>query len=138
MNDIRQIKKDILIVLLGEIIAAAMMLGVYLLIGKMSLFAGIGALAGVLLAVGNYVFLAAGVLSAAKKAEAGDEAGAKRVMAVSRLVRYLVLFGVLLVIVLSKRFALPEMLAVLIPLVLFRPILSLGEFFRKKGGEEKN
>ena len=136
MNDIRQVKQDILIVTLGEIIAATLMIGVYLLIRKMSLLVGIGALIGVLLAVGNYVFMAAGVLSAAKKAEAGDEQRAKRVITISRLVRYLVLFGILLAVVLSKRFELPEMIAILVPLVLFRPILSLGEFFRK-GGEEK-
>ncbi len=138
MNDITEIKRDILIVTIGEIIAAAILLGVYLLIGKMSVFAGIGVLLGVLLAVGNYVFMAAGVLSAAKKAEAGDTQGAKRVMTVSRLARTLVLFGILLAVVLSKRFTLPEMIAVLVPLVLFRPILSLGEFFRKKGGEQDN
>ena len=139
MNDIRQIKQDILIVTIGEIIAAAVMIGVYFLIRKMSGLVAIGAAIGVLLAVGNYVFMAAGVLSAAKKAEAGDELGAKRVLTLSRLVRYLLLFGILLAVVLSKRFELPEMIAVLVPLVLFRPILSLGEFFRKKeGGEKEN
>ena len=123
---------------LGEAALAVLMLGVYFLIRKMSLLVGIGALIGVLLAVGNYVFMAAGVLSAAKKAEAGDEPGAKRVITISRLVRYLLLFGILLAVVLSKRFELPEMIAMLIPLVLFRPILSLGELFRKKeGGEAK-
>ena len=138
MDDIRQVKQDILIVALGEAALAVLMLGVYFLIRKMSLLVGIGALIGVLLAVGNYVFLAAGVLSAAKKAEAGDELGAKRVITISRLVRYLLLFGILLAVVLSKRFELPEMIAMLIPLVLFRPILSLGELFRKKeGGEAK-
>ena len=85
-----------------------------------------------------FIAMAAGVLSAAKKAEAGDELGAKRVITISRLVRYLLLFGILLAVVLSKRFELPEMIAMLIPLVLFRPILSLGELFRKKeGGEAK-
>ncbi len=138
MDDIRQVKQDILIVALGEAALAVLMLGVYFLIRKMSLLVGIGALIGVLLAVGNYVFMAAGVLSAAKKAEAGDELGAKRVITISRLVRYLLLFGILLAVVLSKRFELPEMIAMLIPLVLFRPILSLGELFRKKeGGEAK-
>ena len=138
MDDIRQVKQDILIVALGEAALAVLMLGVYFLIRKMSLLVRIVALIGVLLAVGNYVFLAAGVLSAAKKAEAGDELGAKRVITISRLVRYLLLFGILLAVVLSKRFELPEMIAMLIPLVLFRPILSLGELFRKKeGGEAK-
>ncbi len=140
MNDIRQIKQDILIVTVGEIIAAVLMIGIYFLIRKMSGLAVLGAAAGVFLAVGNYVFMAAGVLSAAKKAEAGDEQGARRVLSVSRLVRYLILFGILLLIVLSKRFELPEMIAVLVPLLLFRPILSLGELFRKKegGGEKEN
>ena len=137
MDETIQIKKDILFVSAGEIIAAVLMLGIYLLIRRFSALVVLGATIGVLLAVGNYVFMAAGVLSAAKKAEAQDEAGAKRTITISRLVRYLLVFGVLLAVVLSKRFTLEALIAVLVPLVLFRPILSLGELFRK-GGEAKN
>ena len=35
MNDIRQIKQDILIVTVGEIIAAVLMIGIYFLIRKL-------------------------------------------------------------------------------------------------------
>lgn len=133
MDDISQIRRELLIVAIGELAAAAVMLGVYALLGKFSSFVLLGAAIGGFLAVGNYAFMAAGVVAAAKKAKEGDEGGAKRVLSISRLVRYLVLFGLLLVMVLNKKFPLPAMIAALVPLVLFRPIVSLGELFRKRG-----
>ena len=48
----------------------------------------------------------------------------------SFLLRYLVLFLILFAAAKSKRF---DLLALVLPLVFVRPILMLGEFFRKSG-----
>ena len=51
-------------------------------------------------------------------------------MRMSFLLRYLVLFLILFAAAKSGRF---QVLALVLPLVFVRPILMLGEFFRKSG-----
>ena len=109
MNDLKDIKRDILIVAAGELLAAAVMLLVYFFLHKLTGLVALSALLGVLLATGNYALMAAGVLSASKKAAAGDEAGAKRALNLSRILRYLILAGILAAAALSGYFDLPEL-----------------------------
>ena len=115
----------------GELICLALMLGVYALLDKLTDKVVLGGIIGFCLAVVNYVLMAAGVWSAAEKAEKGDPAGGKRTITVSMLGRYLLM---ILVLVAGAKSGRCDVLAMLIPLALGRPLIFLGEFFRRKEG----
>ncbi len=135
MSGEKAVKRDVMIVAIGELIAAAVMLGVFALLKKLDGKVLLAAAIGVALAVGNYALMAIGVNAASNAAEKGDAARAKRILNLSRLVRYVALAGIMLAVVLSDLFPLAGIIALVVPLVLFRPILSFGEAFRK-GGEK--
>lgn len=137
MDDTGSVKRDILIVAVGELICAGIMLGVYFLIHKLTVMTAVAAAIGVALTALYYFIMALGVFSASKKAEQGDVAGGKRVMSLNMLLRFAILAGVLLGCFFSGFFTKAEMIAMLIPLVLFRPIVSLGEFFRRSGEKKE-
>lgn len=133
MDDQRQMLRELLIVALGEILCAAVMLLVYFFLHKLDWKVFLGALLGVVLVILNFFIMILGVTAAAKKAEQGDVVGGQRMMKLSMTVRLILLLAVLAGAALSGFFPLPAVIAMLIPLLLFRPIISLGEFFRKAG-----
>ena len=115
---------------LGEVICVALMCGVYALIGKFVLNVVWSGLVGGLVAVGNFFFLAMIATLAADKAEAGDPLAGQKLMKSSYPVRLLVMAGVLILCAKSGAF---DVIALVVPLLLVRPILTVKEFFRKKG-----
>lgn len=133
MNDNKQLLRELLIVGVGEALCVAVMLLIYFFLHLLNLTVVLAAVIGAALVVLNFFIMILGVVSAAKKAEGGDVIGGKRAMRLSMTVRFVLMVGVLAAAALSKLFALEAMLALLIPLLLFRPIISLGEFFRKSG-----
>lgn len=133
MDNKKDLMRELLIVSVGEAVCVAIMLLIYYFLHKLDLFVVLGAVIGAALVILNLFIMILGVVSASKKAEQGDVAGGKRAMSLSMTLRYLLMIGVLVAAVLSGFFTLPSILALLIPLVLFRPIISLGEFFRKSG-----
>lgn len=114
----------------GELACVALMCGVYALIGKFSLAVILGGLVGALLAAGNFFFMAVAATLAADKAEAQDVEGGKKLMKSSYPIRLLVL-AVLLILCAKSGFF--DVVALVLPLVFVRPILTVAEFFRKKG-----
>lgn len=114
----------------GELACVALMCGVYALIGKFSLAVVLGGLVGALLAAGNFFFMAVAATLAADKAEAQDVEGGKKLMKSSYPIRLLVL-AVLLILCAKSGFF--DVVALVLPLVFVRPILTVAEFFRKKG-----
>ena len=133
MDDNRQLLRELLIVAVGEILCAALMLLVFFFLHRLDWKVVLAAILGVVLVVLNFFIMILGVVSAAKKAEQGDVTGGQRTMKLSMTVRLVLLLAVLAGAVLSGFFALGAVIAMLIPLLLFRPIISLGEFFRKAG-----
>ena len=122
--------KETAFIALSEIICVALMCGVYALIGKWALSVLLGGLAGLLVAVGNFFFLAMIATLAADKAEAGDPVSGQKLMKSSYPIRLLVMAGVLILCAKSGAF---DVIALVVPLLFVRPILTVKEFFRKKG-----
>ena len=122
--------KETAIVATGVVICVAIMCGVYALIGKFTTAVLLGGLVGAVLAIGNFFALAVMATLAADRAEAQDVEGGKKLMQSSYPIRLLVLAGALVLCAMSGYF---DVLALALPLVFVRPVLTVAEFFRKKG-----
>ena len=118
------------LVFAGEVLCSAAMVGVFALLNRFSINVVISALAGSLIIILNYFFLAVTVTLAADKAEAGDSLGGQKLMKSSYPIRLLVMAGVLILCAKSGAF---DVIALVVPLLFVRPILTVKEFFRKKG-----
>ncbi|MBQ3504952.1 MAG: hypothetical protein IJA75_09655 [Oscillospiraceae bacterium] len=118
------------IVLLGEVICSSAMVAVFALLGKYDIGVLLGAVAGALLATGNFFFMAVSTSLAADKAAAQDVKGGKALVHSSYLVRMPVLFILLFACAKSGIF---NLFALVLPLVFVRPTITVAEFFRKKG-----
>ena len=131
MTDSRKlVLKETAIVALGEAICVALMCGVYALLGKFDLSVVLGGLVGFLVAAGNFFSLAVVATIAADKAEAGDPVSGQKLMKSSYPIRLLVMAGVL---ILCAKSGVCDVIALVLPLLFVRPILTIAEFFRKKG-----
>ena len=122
--------KETAIVAIGEILCVAAMCGVYALLEKFNLSVLLGGLIGMVFAIGNFFFMAVVATLAADKAEAQDVEGGKKLMKSSYPIRLLVLAGGLILCAKSGVF---DVLALVLPLLFVRPVITLAEFFRKKG-----
>ena len=118
------------IVAIGEFVGVALMFGVYALIGKWSVAVLLGGLVGLLVATGNFFALAVAATLAADKAEAGDSLGGQKLMKSSYPIRLLAMAAVLILCARSGYF---DVLALVLPLLFVRPVLTAAEFFKKKG-----
>ena len=122
--------KETAIIAIGEVICVALMCAVYALIGKFSVEVLFGGFIGLLVATGNFFALAVAATLAADKAEAGDSLAGQKLMKSSYPIRLLVMTAVLILCAKSGYF---DVLALVLPLVFVRPVLTVAEFFRKKG-----
>lgn len=118
------------IVALGVAVCVAVMLGVYALLHMLDSTVLLGGVFGGILAIANFFFMAVGTSLAADKAEAQDVKGGKALLQMSMLVRYAVLFVLLFA---CAKSGLCAPIPLVLPLVFVRPVLSFGEFFRRKG-----
>ena len=134
MDNKKIVFKETAVVLIGQAICVAVMLGVYALLGRFTVKVLLGGIAGGILATANFFFMAVSASLAADKAEAGHVNGGKALMQSSYGIRLVALVVLLFACVKSGYFAL---LPLLLPLVFTRPILSIGEFFRKSGDQKK-
>ncbi len=114
---------------LGEVIGTALMMGVFALLGKFDLSVLFGGIAGCVITVANFFFMAVVAELAADRALKQDVEGGKKLVKTSQTIRYFVLAAVLVLCAISKVF---NLLALVVPLLFVRPILLLAEFFRKK------
>ena len=122
--------KETGIIAIGEAVCVALMCAVYALLGKFSLSVLLGGLVGLVLATGNFFFLAVVATLAADRAENQDVAGGQKLMKSSYPIRLLVLAGLLILCAKSGVF---DVIALVLPLLFVRPVLTIAEFFRKKG-----
>lgn len=130
MTEKQQLGREFIILTVGLLLGSGLMLGVFALLHKFELRVVWGALAGIFLALLNFFLMAVSVWRAADKAEAQDVAGGKRLMTLSMFGRYALLLGALIA---GSKSGVMHPIAMLVPLVLVRPILSIGEFFRRSG-----
>lgn len=117
-------------VLMGQVVALALMLGIYALLDKFGIPVLLGGVVGILLATGNFFFMAVAATLAADKAQQQDVEGGKKLMKSAYPIRILVLAGILILCGRSGYF---DVVALVLPLLFVRPILMVMEFFQKKG-----
>ena len=115
----------------GQALCTAAMIGVFALIGKFDTSVLLGGIVGGLIATANFFFMSLFVTLAADKAEAQDVAGGQKLIQLSYMGRMLALFLILFLCAKSGKF---HLLALVILLVFTRPILTVSELFKKKGG----
>ena len=127
----RSILKETAMIALGIVICVAAMVGVYALIGKFDLSVLLGAVVGGALALGYYLSMVICADIAAKKALEQDVKGGQALMQVSHIVRMILLFGVWVLCALTKYF---DLIALVLPVVLVRPIMGVTDYISRKGG----
>ena len=130
MDSRKIVLQETAIVFTGQVICVAAMFGVFALLGKFDQTVLWGGILGGVLAILNFFFMAIGASLAADKAEAQNVKGGKAMIQSSFMLRYLVLIVVLFA---GAKSGLCNVVALVLPLVFTRPILSVGEFFRKSG-----
>lgn len=130
MDSRKIVFKETGVVALGETLCVAVMFGVFALLGRLDSRALFGGLLGGVLSVANFLFMAIDASLAADKAERQDVKGGKAVLQGSFLLRYALLFIILFA---GAKSGFCNAVALVLPLIFVRPILSIGEFFRKKG-----
>ncbi len=118
------------IIAVGEVLLTGAMVGVFALLDYFDLKVLWGALAGCLITVGNFFFMAMVASLAADRAENQDVEGGKKLLKASQSYRFLAMGAILVVCAISKQF---NLIALVVPLLFVRPILLVSEFFRKKG-----
>lgn len=118
------------LVALGVAVGTALMCVVYGLLGKFAMPVLLGGIVGFIVATGNFFSLALVATIASDKAEAGDPEGAQKLMKSSYPLRMIAMAGILFVCAKSGYF---DVIALVLPLVFVRPVLTIREFFRKKG-----
>ena len=119
------------IVLLGELVLSAFMVGIFALLGYFDFSIVLGAAAGSLIAAVNHLVLVLGVIAAADKAEKQDVKGGQMLVQMSYLGR---LIGLFLILVVCAKSGIFNLIALVLPLVFIRPILMITDHFNKKGG----
>ena len=130
MDESRKIAiRETLYILIGVAVLTAIMLAVYALLGRFGWPVLLGGIVGTMLAVGNFFFMAMAATLAADKAQNNDAAGGKRMMQASYPFRTLVLGGALLLCGFSGYF---DLIALVLPLIFVRPVLTVSAFFRKR------
>ncbi len=130
----KQVYRELLLFTLGQLVVLALVCVGFALAGRWSGEVLVGAAVGAVLASANYALTAVGVFRAADKAEQGDPAGGQRAMSLSMLVRYLMMIGVL---VAGAKSGYCNVIAMVIPLAMSRPLLFVAELFRRKDRDSK-
>lgn len=131
METRKYVLSQALSMLIGEIICSAVMVLVFALLGYFDMSVLWGALVGALLATANHTILVLGVVSASAKAEKQDVKGGQAAIQLSYMGR---LIGLFLVLVICAKSGYFHVLALAIPLLFARPILTITDHFNKKGG----
>lgn len=130
MDSRKFVLKETAVIALGQAICVAAMIGIFALLGHFDRSVLIGGIAGGLLATLNFFFMAVGASIAADKAQEQNVKGGQATIQMSYMVRLVVLFIVLFALVKS---GLCNVITAVLPLAFTRPILTIGEFFRKSG-----
>ena len=118
-------------VALGQAVCTAAMVGIFALLGKFQLSVLWGGFAGALIATINFFIMSLCADIAADKAEAQDVAGGQKLVQLSYMGRML---GLFLLLFLCAKSGIFHLVALVIPLAFTRPVLTISELLKKKGG----
>lgn len=130
MDSRKFVFKETALIAVGQAICVAVMIGIFALLNAYDRSVLLGGIFGGLLAVLNFFFMAVGATLAADKAEKQDVKGGQATIQMSYILRMVLLFVILFALVKS---GLCNVITVVLPMAFTRPILSIGEFFRKSG-----
>jgi hypothetical protein len=130
MDSRKFVLKETGIVALGQAVCIALLIGIFALLGKFDTAVWLGGIAGGVLAVANFFFMAISASVASEKAVAQDVKGGQLTMRLSYMVRLAVIFIILFALVKS---GVCNVFTAVLPLAFTRPILFVAEFFRKSG-----
>ena len=130
MDSRKIVYKETAVVAIGEAICVALMIAVFAMLGAFDQKVLLGGIIGGILTIANFFFMAVGTSLAADKAENQDVKGGQAVIKSSYGLRMLALFVLMFACVKS---GLCNVIALVAPLIFVRPVLSIAEFFRKKG-----
>ena len=130
-NEKRQTLRELGIIAVGELVCLGLLYGAAALLGKLDGKVLLGGAVGAGTAVLNYFLMAVGVYAAADRAESGDSDRGKRILTLSMLGRYALMAAIL---VIGAKSGACNVIAMALPLLLFRVLLYVGEFFRRKDG----
>ncbi len=117
----------------GTLAATGLMVAIFGLLGQLDASVWLGALVGLLVAVGNFFIMAVTASLAANKAEKQDVAGGKSLLQGSYFLRLLVIFAILFLCVKTDIF---HIIALVLPLLFVRPVVTIVELLRKKEGSQ--
>ena len=117
------------IILIGQIVCSDAMVGIFALLGYYDLSVLLGGIVGSLLATGNFLVMAMVATVASDKAQQQDAEGGKKLLKISYPLRLILLA---LIMVAFAKSGLCNIIALVLPLLFVRPILTIGEFFKKK------
>ena len=134
MNPRKFIIRETALLAAGELACAAAMVGIFAMLGYFDYTVILGAVIGVLIAVGNFFFMAIASNAAADKAVEDDVKMGKSMIKASYGMRMLVI-GVLLFVFAKSGHC--NLLALVCPLFFVFPIITVIEFFRKSGEAKK-
>lgn len=130
-TDKQQTLRELAVIGAGELLVLGLICGAYALLGKLDGKVLLGGAVGAFTALLNYFLMAVCIYTAAARAEAGEPAKGKLLVNLSTLGRF-ALMAVILVV--GAKSGACDLLAMVIPLLAFRPLIFVGEFFRRKDG----
>lgn len=131
MNSRILIFRETLPVAIGQCICAAAMLGAFLLAGRFDSTVLWGGIAGSLISLGNFLLMSFFAGLAADKAAHKDVAEGQKLLRLSYMGRMAGLLAALVICAKSGHF---HVLALALPLLFTRPILTIVVLFSRKGG----
>ena len=131
MSNRKYILSQVLFILIGELLLSAIMVGVFAALGYFDISVLLGAAVGSAIATVNHLVLILGVLAASAKAEKQDVKGGQALVQMSYMGR---LIGLFVILVLCAKSGLFNLIALALPLAFTRPILTISDYFNKKGG----
>ena len=128
MDSRKFVIKESLLILAGQAVCVAAMIGIFALLGQYDRGVLLGGIFGGIIATLNFFFMAVAATIASDKAVAQDVKGGQAVVQISYIARLAVIAIVLFALVKS---GLCDVVATVLPLIFNRPILTICEFFRK-------
>ena len=133
MDSRKFVLQETIIVALGQAVCVGLMIGIFALLGKFDTSVWLGGIAGGVLAVANFFFMAITSDAAADKAMEQDVKAGKAAVKVSYTLR-LAVMGVLLFVFAKSGHC--NVIAMVCPLFFVFPLITVIEFFRKAGGKK--
>ena len=132
MDSRKAVFQETAVILTGQVICVAAMFGVFALMGHFDASVLLGGIAGAVISLLNFFLMAVFTTMAADKAAHQDVKGGQSLISFSYIFRMAILF--VLLFACGKSGAM-NLFALVLPLIFVRPILTLAEFFKKKGDD---